>query len=137
MIVVANFKNQEFTNYNIGFPHGGRWRVRFNSDWNGYDSEFDNTNSYDTMAVAGAKDGLPYNANVSVGHYSLIILSQGTDPNLDGIGGVDLNDFAVFSAQWQNGCDNWDSCGGADFDMSGLVDMTDLATFMSRWLDGV
>ena len=65
----------------------------------------------------------------------MIILSQGTDPNLDGIGGVDLNDFAIFASQWQNSCDLFDSCQGADFDMSGIVDMTDLYTFALRWLD--
>jgi 1,4-alpha-glucan branching enzyme len=135
VIVIANFGYQGFTSYNIGMPGSGRWRVRFNSDWNGYDSEFTNWNSYDANAVSGTKDGLAYNANVGVGPYSMIILSQGTDPELDGLGRVDLKDFALFAAQWQETCDNWDSCAGADFDMSGLVDMTDLYTFISDWLD--
>ena len=137
VIVVANFRYQGFTNYNIGMPRGGRWRVRLNSDWDGYDSDFLNWTSLDTNAVSGSKDGLSYNANVSVAPYSFIILSQGTDPNLDGLGKVDLKDFALFAAQWQNACDDWDSCNGADFDMSGLVDMNDLHTFMSRWLDEI
>jgi 1,4-alpha-glucan branching enzyme len=135
VIVVANFSNQELTGYNIGMPRGGRWRVRFNSDWNGYDSGFNNWNAYDANAQLGSKDGLNYNANVGIGPYTIIILSQGTDPNLDGIGKVDLKDFALFAGQWQQDCDNWDSCGGADFDMSGKVDMADLTTFISRWLD--
>jgi len=135
VIVIANFAYQGFTSYNIGMPHGGRWRVRFNSDWNGYDSSFNNWNSYDANAVVGIKDGLAYNANVGVGPYSLIILSQGTDPELDGLGKVDLKDFAIFAGQWQETCDNWNSCAGADFNMSGLVDMTDLYTFISNWLD--
>ncbi len=136
VIVVANFGYQGFTDYNIGMPRSGRWRVRFNSDWQGYDSEFGNWNSYDTNAVSGSKDGLEHNANVAVGPYSMIILSQGTDPNLDGIGRVDLSDFLIFSEQWQENCENWDACRGADFNMSGRVDMTDLYTFISRWLDG-
>ncbi len=135
VIVVANFSYQGITNYNIGMPRGGRWRVRLNSDWIGYDSEFLNWDSLDTNAVLGTKDGLGYNANVSVAPYSFIILSQGTGPNLDGIGKVDMKDFALFAAQWQNPCNDWDSCQGADFNMSGLVDMTDLYTFVSRWLD--
>jgi 1,4-alpha-glucan branching enzyme len=137
VVVVANFAYQGFTNYNIGMPRAGRWRVRFNSDWNGYDLGFGNWNSYDANAVSGAKDGLPYNANVGVGPYSIIILSQGTSPNLDGTGGVDLNDFSIFESQWQSACDSWDSCQGADFDMSGWVDMTDLYTFISHWLDDI
>jgi 1,4-alpha-glucan branching enzyme len=135
VIVVTNFGYQGYTGYNIGMPHGGKWRVRFNSDWNGYDSGFNNWNSYDANAVSGIKDGLAYNANVGIGPYSMIILSQGTDPNLDGLGKVDLIDFALFAGQWQQTCDNWDSCGGADFDMNGLVDMADLFTFVSRWLN--
>jgi 1,4-alpha-glucan branching enzyme len=66
VIVVANFSYLGINNYNIGMPRGGRWRVRLNSDWDGYDSEFLNWTSLDTNAVSGSKDGLPYNANVSV-----------------------------------------------------------------------
>lgn len=137
VIVVANFSNRGFTDYNIGMPRAGRWRVRFNSDWNGYDPEFGNWNSYDTEAATGAKDGLDYNANVGIGPYSLIILSQGTTPDMDGNGKVNLDDFSMFADQWQNGCDDWDACGGADFNMSGRVDITDLYTLISRWLEGM
>ncbi|AQT69213.1 1,4-alpha-glucan branching enzyme GlgB [Anaerohalosphaera lusitana] len=136
VIVVANFSYQGFTNYNIGMPRPGRWRVRFNSDWDGYDSEFTNWNSYDANAVTGPKDGLPYNADVGVGPYSVVILSQGTDPDLSGEGIVDFNDFSIFAQQWLNTCNTWDACSGADFDMSGTVDMTDLRTFVSYWLEG-
>lgn len=136
VIVAANFSYQGFTNYNIGFPRAGRWRVRFNSDWNGYDSEFGNWTTGDVNAVSGSKDGLPYNADVSIGPYTMVIFSQGTDANLDGTGGVNLDDFARFADQWQESCDNWDSCEGADFNMSGLVDVTDLAFFVNSWLNG-
>ena len=110
--------------------------MRFNSDWSGYDAEFGDWNSYDTNANSGSKDGLDYNANVGVGPYSIIILSQGTGPNLDGIGRVDLNDFAIFARNWQQGCDDWDACEGADFNISGNADMSDLYTFVAGWLDG-
>jgi len=136
VIVVANFGYQAFSDYNIGMPRGGRWRVRFNSDWDGYDSTYDNFNTSDAYASLGSKDGLDYNTNVSVGPYTMVIFSQGTGPNLDGIGRVDLNDFAIFARNWQQGCDDWDSCEGADFDMSGNVDMSDLYTFVVDWLDG-
>jgi 1,4-alpha-glucan branching enzyme len=135
VVVVANFSNQGFTNYNIGMPRAGRWRVRFNSDWTGYDASYDGWATPDVNAAAGVKDGLAYNANVSVGRYSIVIFSQGTTPNLDGMEGVDLNDFALFAAQWQENCDLWDSCGGADFDMSQTVDLADVSIFVSAWLD--
>jgi 1,4-alpha-glucan branching enzyme len=136
VIVVANFSDQGFTDYNIGMPRGGRWRVRFNSDWNGYDGEFGNWNSYDTYADSPPKDSLGYNANVGIGPYSIVILSQGTSPDIDGDGKINLEDFSVLAGQWQTGCDDWNSCQGADFNMSGLVDMTDLYILVSRWLEG-
>lgn len=76
VVVVANFANTSYASYNLGFPKPGTWRVRFNSDWNGYSADFANTLSYDTTAVAGAKDGMAYNANVGLGPYTVIILSQ-------------------------------------------------------------
>lgn len=134
VIVVANFSNRGFTSYNIGFPKSGRWRVRLNSDWNGYDSEFGNWNSYDTSAVSGSKDGLQFNGNVGIGPYSMIILSQGTSPDLDNSGEVDLHDLAIFAQQWQGTCDYWNACSGADFDVSGTVDILDLHTIALQWL---
>lgn len=76
VIVVANFSGTGFSSYNLGFPSGGTWYVRFNSDWNGYDSSFGNWNAYNTTANSGAKDGMGYNANVGIGPYTLIILSK-------------------------------------------------------------
>ncbi|MEE9294415.1 MAG: alpha-amylase family glycosyl hydrolase [Phycisphaerae bacterium] len=76
VVIVANFSNQGFTSYNLGFPRGGTWRVRFNSDWDAYDSSFGNWNSSDTTANSGPKDGMNYNANVGIGPYTIIVLSQ-------------------------------------------------------------
>ncbi len=136
VIILANFSYQGFTNYNIGFPRPGRWRVRFNSDWNGYDSGFGNWNSFDVNAVSGSKDGLQYNGSIGIGPYSMIVLSQGTSPDLDNNGKVDLDDMALFASQWQGACDNWNACNGADFDLNGTVDILDLRTIALQWLDG-
>ena len=135
VVIIANFSATGYTSYNIGMPRSGRWRVRFNSDWIGYDSGFDDWYVYDTNAVSGSKDGLDYNANVGIAPYSMIILSQGTTPDIDETGGVDLDDFAVFSRNWLDSCDSWYSCEGADFDMSGMVDSSDLYDFVSEWLE--
>ncbi len=75
-VVVLNFSNQAFTQYDIGLPRGGQWKVRFNSDWKGYDSGFPGTASNDTTAVGGAKDGLGYHGTIGIGAYSAVILSQ-------------------------------------------------------------
>jgi 1,4-alpha-glucan branching enzyme len=76
VIVVANFSNTGYSSYNIGFPSGGTWYVRFNSDWNGYDSSFGNWTAYNATANFGAKDGMSYNGNVGIGPYTAIILSK-------------------------------------------------------------
>jgi 1,4-alpha-glucan branching enzyme len=76
VVVVANFSNVPLRNLNIGFPHQGQWRVRFNSGASVYDPGFTNGDSSDTMSNPGGKDGLGFNANVSVGPYSVVILSQ-------------------------------------------------------------
>ena len=76
VVVIANFANTSYASYQIGFPRGGTWHVRFNSDWNGYSSDFGNTPSLDLTASAGAQDGLGYHGSLALGPYSVVILSQ-------------------------------------------------------------
>jgi 1,4-alpha-glucan branching enzyme len=76
VVVVANFSGQTFSSYEIGFPRGGLWYTRLNSDANIYSSDFGNVAGYDTTATSGSKDGLPFRANVGIGPYSVLILSQ-------------------------------------------------------------
>ena len=76
VVVVANFANRAYAGYTIGFPRSGRWRVRFNSDWGGYDESFGDHPSLDVAAWQGAKDGQPSHGDVGIGPYSVIILSQ-------------------------------------------------------------
>ncbi|ARN55966.1 alpha-amylase family glycosyl hydrolase [Sedimentisphaera salicampi] len=135
VIILANFSGTGYTNYGIGMPREGRWRVRFNSDWQGYDPEFGNWNSNDTYAYFGSKDGLPFHADVGIGPYSLVVLSQGSQPNMNGDTIVNNLDFEMFSEQWGGSCDLWNSCGGADFNMSGSVDIEDLQIFVNSWLE--
>ncbi|WP_369392373.1 alpha-amylase family glycosyl hydrolase [Streptomyces sp. CG1] len=75
-IVVLNFGNRRYDCYRIGLPRAGGWRVRFNSDWAGYDPEFDNSPSLDTHADGIAQDGQPCSGAVGVGPYSAVTLSQ-------------------------------------------------------------
>jgi len=76
VVVVLNLSAQPFDTYHLGFPRDGLWRVRFNSDWGGYDSTFWNRPSYDTVASPGTGDPMPFGANVGLGPYSAVILSQ-------------------------------------------------------------
>lgn len=76
VIIVANFSKTYFPSYNIGFPRGGMWYARFNSDANIYSSNFGNTATRDTIAYSGGKDGMGYNASFAIGPYSVVIFSQ-------------------------------------------------------------
>ncbi len=76
VLVIANFGNRSYDSYTLGFPRWGLWRVRFNSDWQGYSADFGNQSGYDTWADVGSRDGMPFQANVGAGSYSVLILSQ-------------------------------------------------------------
>jgi 1,4-alpha-glucan branching enzyme len=76
VIVVVNLSNRDFHPLNIGFPRSGKWIVRFNSGASIYDPEFKNGESFDTTTNPGQKDGLNFNADVGIGPYSVVILSQ-------------------------------------------------------------
>jgi len=76
VMVVANFGNRGYDSYTLGFPRAGMWRVRFNSDWQGYSGDFGNQLGYDTMAGPGSQDQMPCRANVGMAPYSVLILSQ-------------------------------------------------------------
>ena len=81
VIVVANFANLAPAGYTIGFPHPGLWRVRFNSDEQGYDDNFTNHLCPDIIAAtvprnSGSIDGMPCWGNVTIAPYSVLILSQ-------------------------------------------------------------
>jgi len=76
VIVLANFSNHQFPSYTMGFPRAGAWRVRFNSDWNGYSPDFGNHQSLDPVAFEAPYDGMPCQASLGLGPYSAVILSQ-------------------------------------------------------------
>jgi 1,4-alpha-glucan branching enzyme len=76
VIVLANFSTDAFPDYHVGVPRPGRWRVRFNSDWDGYDPEFETVDSLDADSEAEEHDGMAQRIAVGLGPYSVVILSQ-------------------------------------------------------------
>jgi 1,4-alpha-glucan branching enzyme len=76
VVVVANFLHEPQDGYVIGFPAAGAWKLRFNSDWQGYSEDFEGHPSTDVAAEAGPTDGFPFHAALSIGPYSVLIFSQ-------------------------------------------------------------
>ena len=71
-----NLANHGYGRYRIGFPRSGVWRVRFNSDWAGYDPGFGGHPCPDVTVSAPGYDSLPFAGEIGLGPYSAVILSQ-------------------------------------------------------------
>ena len=75
-VVVANFADRSRDDVRIGFPAPGRWRVRLNTDSAAYDLEFSGHEAFDTDADGQPMDGCEQSGLVSVGPYSVVVLSR-------------------------------------------------------------
>ena len=75
VIVVANFTGNAET-LEVGFPASGTWITRFNSDSKTYSDTFSGTGSTSVKANGGPYSGMPYSGTLTIGPYSLMILSQ-------------------------------------------------------------
>jgi 1,4-alpha-glucan branching enzyme len=134
VIVVMNFSATPRTGYRMGFPRDGRWKVRFNSDWNGYSSDFANTGTYDLDATyATPWDGMPASGIFDIGAYSCVIFSQGDPPpptnpaDIDGNGTVNAADLSALLSAWGTSND------AADLNNNGTVEAADLSILLSQW----
>ena len=76
VVVVLNVANHAYDTYRIGAPRAGDWRLRLNSDWQGYSPDFGNHASFDTTTDSGPQDGMPFGMSLGLSPYSALILSQ-------------------------------------------------------------
>ena len=134
VIVVMNFSATPRFGYRVGFPRDGRWKVRFNSDWNGYDASFANTSTFDLDATyATPWDGLPASGLFDIGAYTCLVFSQGDPPpttnasDLNSDGRVDAADLALLLNSWGS------PKGPADINRDGAVNGVDLAILLGQW----
>ena len=56
VVVVVNLSHLAHENYKLGFPSPGTWRLRLNSDWNGYSRGFGNQACSDVVAGSERRD---------------------------------------------------------------------------------
>lgn len=71
VVVIANFGDTIRSNYAVPFPRAGDWHVHFNSDSPRYGADYGGVGS---VAVEAA--GTPPSAEVTIGPYSALVLSQ-------------------------------------------------------------
>ena len=134
VVVVANFANTTWNNYRIGFPQSGRWNVHFNSDDSAYDPEFDGYGGFDIQTQPVAWDGLAQSSIINIAPYSVLIFSQGEEPDekqlpgdYDENGVVDGLDLARLLAVWGTSSPQYDLTG------DGLVTAEDLTILLGGW----
>lgn len=128
VVVLANFSNTSFPNYRIGVPRSGTWKVRFNSDWNGYSADYGNFAAYDVASDPWGYDGMSQSCNFRVGPYSVVVYSQSPPSRYDLNGDWNVNggDLGMLLSQWGG-------AGSADFDGNGQVNGADLGTLLANW----
>ncbi|MET3128052.1 1,4-alpha-glucan branching enzyme [Arcicella rosea] len=78
-VIILNFSNKSYEDLAIGFPQAGLWKLRFNSDWEGYDKDFDNFDSHHINTQAGEYDNMQHYATISIAAYTALIFSQDKD----------------------------------------------------------
>ena len=69
-VVIINFDKNRLKKYELALPLVGAWRVRFNSSWNGYSSDF-----HDTPTEIVITDESK-NALIDMSEFSVLILSR-------------------------------------------------------------
>ncbi len=75
VVVVANFTGNTETGRQVGFPSSGTWVTRFNSDSKIYSSLFSGAGSKSVKATGAPYSGMPCSGSLTIGPYSLMILS--------------------------------------------------------------
>lgn len=79
VIIAASFTHRTLEDgYRIGLPRGGKWIIRFNSDWKGYSPDFHDVSNPrgEVEAVKEPRDGFKFSGVICVPPYGFLILSQ-------------------------------------------------------------
>jgi 1,4-alpha-glucan branching enzyme len=76
VIVVLNLSAEPVTDYAVGVPAGGLWKVRFNSGSKLYSEDFTDHTAFDIEAIEEPLDGLSHRIVTGIGPYAAVIYSQ-------------------------------------------------------------
>ncbi|MGE3182915.1 MAG: alpha-amylase family glycosyl hydrolase, partial [Phycisphaerae bacterium] len=115
LLVIANFSNNDYTNYQIGVPLGGVWYELVNSQAENFEG-YGPVNCGPIPADAGAYDGQGQSIRVNVAAMGLIVLRANDAPDLF----LDAD-----QDEYSDTCDNCPDVpnpGQEDSDMDGVGD---------------
>lgn len=76
VIVVINLANRTLTDYVVGLPAAGPWKLLLNSDAKVYSPDFADTPSGDIDAVGDPYDGQPARGSLVIGPYTVLIYGR-------------------------------------------------------------
>lgn len=80
VVVVANFTNTAFASYEIGLPTAGTWYTHFNGNSTKYSLDFTGAGGGTFTTTPNPLHGLNHRAAVSVGPWSMLVISQAPPP---------------------------------------------------------
>lgn len=76
VLVVCHFNDATRSDYRLGFPEEGLWRLRLNTDARIYSEDFNDTPSGDITADSSPADGFKASATLCLGPYAVLIYSR-------------------------------------------------------------
>ncbi|MGB3776420.1 MAG: alpha-amylase family glycosyl hydrolase [Leeuwenhoekiella sp.] len=76
VIVILNFSNQQFGDYQMGIPEGGKWTNKINTSWKGYDWQFDDAQVGDFETFDEAYDEMQQSTKLNIPAYAALIYTR-------------------------------------------------------------
>jgi 1,4-alpha-glucan branching enzyme len=76
VIVIVNLASTGYATYNIGVPAAGAWKVRLDTDWKAYGTDFGGGQMGAVQATATPYSGQPCELGVALAPYSAVVLSR-------------------------------------------------------------
>ena len=76
VLVAMNFGAGAMDDLTIGLPGDGIWRLRVNTDWEGYSGDFEGHASADLVPQKADEDGRPFRATLGIGGYTALIYGR-------------------------------------------------------------
>jgi 1,4-alpha-glucan branching enzyme len=76
VLVIVNLRNKAHTEYDVGVPDAGPWRVRLDTDWKQYGDDFGGGQQGSITAFPAQKDGKNFAVPLKLAAYGAMILTH-------------------------------------------------------------